>query len=233
MSHFLKINLSVPSGYINPRDDSNRAYPILEEGMPIFDISKLPLQKRILHIFNVLNWLNVESCNRYRPVNNKTFCNIYAHDLAHLIGAYLPRVWWNEESAKKILISNINTIITPVYGQTLFEMNCNRLFYWFKEYGAFFKWKEARSISILQKEVNEGTIGFIIACRDNNKAGHIAAVIPECLNNKCKRIGNKLISPLQSQAGEFNKKIFTNSNWWQSNEKFQLTNFWFWDFEKL
>ena len=171
--------------------------------------------------------MDVENCERYSLKQNRTFCNIYAYDVAYCLGAYIPRVWWNDDSVKKILSQEE---VQGKYGETLFELNSNLIYRWFGQYGSFFNWIKIDNISDLQNNVNKGTIGVIVSERHNFKdPGHIVIVIPEYKNHKAYKNGNVYLSPLQTQSGQINQKIFAKNNWWLDIQKFKNTDFWLWN----
>lgn len=226
--HFSKceIHLSLPKGRQNTRNHSHKAYPLSECGMPKIKLYDCLKRQRILKIYKVLEWLNVEETNRYSPTDTLTFCNIYAHDFAYLLGAYIPRVWWHQD-----ILSNKfpATDLEIKYGKTVFEQNCNALFQWFQTNALYFNFLQAEDVNYLQNKINKGTIGVIVSRTiEKNKSGHISIVIPEYINNYAKRTQDIVVSPLQTQAGRKNNKIFSD-NWWESENSLYETNFWIWN----
>lgn len=223
----LEVHLSIPKGYVNPRNSLMRAYPLFEQGMPLCNISELSASDRKEAISRVLNWLDVEKNPRYLSRNGKTYCNIYAYDLTYLLGAYLPRVWWNEETIKKI---RSFSYVEPVYGETIFEQNCNSLSTWLKNYGSIFNWRKIKTVGEIQCQINKGSIGCIISKqRLNDIHGHISMVVPECKEQLCMRLEVGKHYPLQSQAGTLNKKFFTGDNWWEKDSDLDDVSFWIFD----
>jgi hypothetical protein len=223
----LEVHLNIPKGYVNPRKSLMRAYPIFEQGMPLCNIAELSASARKEAIFSVLDWLDVERNPRYLLTNGKTYCNIYAYDLSHLLGAYLPRVWWNEESIRKI---KSFTDVKPIYGETIFEQNCNSLSLWLKNYGSIFNWKKLNTVGELPRQINNGAIGCIISKQKlNGIHGHISMVVPEYKHHFCIRLEDGKHYPLQSQAGTLNKKLFTGDNWWEKDTNVEDVSFWIFD----
>lgn len=147
-------------------------------------------------IEGVVEWLDVENSARWQPTSNATYCNVYAHDLLHVLGVYLPRLWWNDPRA-----SNKEAI----YGKNCHEMSANRLHDWMIEYGPIFGWSLKPSIKELH---NPSQCGIIIARNKNrSRSGHVTVVLPE----KVHAIEGE--GPLQTQAGSINRKYFKNERW--------------------
>src|SRR4030095_15399663 len=113
-------------------------------------------------IYDVITWLDVEKSLRYAVQGKSTYCNIYAYDVVKCLGGYIPRVWWYEDSIRKIQ----QGIRVPVeYANTVFEMSCNSLADWFLSYGPYFGWKRVLDLTEMQLNANNGTIGIIVAKR--------------------------------------------------------------------
>jgi hypothetical protein len=215
------------TGKIIRRNEINgRAFPLNEPGVKRFQIAHSANKaQNIKEIHEVLGWLDVEHSQRYAPTNSNTYCNIYAYDVAYCCGVYIPRVWWNEKAFQQI---KNGLKPQPVYEKMVTELNANALTDWFENYGESFHWKRVLDIDILQKEVNTGMLGFIVAQRINlNRSGHIVAIIPETSDHHAQRdANNNIISPLQSQAGVVNKQLFTANNWWVNPNKFRKFGLW-------
>ncbi|MFN3999153.1 hypothetical protein [Algoriphagus sp.] len=190
---------------------TGRAYPLGEPNRPTRDLSSVA--SAVASIHQVVKWINVERSARYAPNSTSTYCNIYAHDYCYLNGAYLPRVWWSSRA----LIDLSNRVHVPVqYGQTVNELNANNLLRWFYEWGDDFGWRRVFDLTELQAEANKGKICIIAARNLNeNRSGHICAVVPENNSEKASRnLDGTIKIPLQSQAGRVNKSFFNNSLWW-------------------
>lgn len=220
----LEVNL-VPGNYQNSRRDVYRAFALNELQMPQYNLPAIKCgenRKKIIH--KVIEWLNVEESPRFLANGNRTYCNIYAYDVTWCLGAYLPRVWWNNEAVSKI---KKKQIVTAKYGVTVFEMNCNALANWFQQYGTNFGWKRIFDLTKMQELVNKGTIGIIVGQRTiQSEAGHITVVVPETELLQAHRVDQKVVSALQSQAGACNKKYFTGDTWWNNTDKFRKFSFW-------
>jgi hypothetical protein len=152
----------------------------------------------------VIEYLHVEKNPRYAPRNGNTYCNVYTHDFAEHMGAYVPRVWWTKDSVQKIM--NGETV-QPVYGKTVTELNANALYEWLRDCTKRksplnFGWHQVHLIEA-NAAVTSGThFGVICARRrDRKRSGHITVILP---------------GGIQSQAGRTNKARFS-SNWYDSN----------------
>jgi hypothetical protein len=142
---------------------------------------------------------SVDRSARYQPVGRTTYCNIYAYDYGYLAGAYLPRVWWTQPALARLAGGEE----VPVrYAETVTELNANMLYQWLLDYGADFGWTRTFDPTQLQAAANDGGVGVICARRaDLNRAGHIAAVVPETAEHRATRRDGAVVRPLQSQAG--------------------------------
>lgn len=162
----------------------------------------------------VIAHLNVRRSPRYRAEAKATFCNIYAHDYCHAMGAYLPRVWWDGKSIDQMLAGQK---VTPVYAKTLFEMNANALYQWLLRWGMTYGWQKV-DFTEAQTMVNSGAVGVIAAARrDPTKPGHIAVIVPESVEHgMAARAGDTVIAPLQCQAGAVNRDYWTGGGWWEA-----------------
>lgn len=216
----LRVNRIIKRG-----STEGRAYPLNEPGLVKKDLATLSTgTSRKAAVHKVIEWLDVEHSDRYEPTSRNTFCNIYAYDVAYCLGAFLPRVWWNDEAITRLLR---NQEVQPLYDRTVRELNANSLTNWFEQYGPSFQWQRFTNLTSLQERVNKGTLGIIVGRRTNlNQSGHIVAVVPETAELPAQRNGDKVISPLQSQAGARNRQYFTSSNWWTNPAKFAKFGFW-------
>lgn len=184
-------------------ETNTRAFPLLVE-------------KNIKNHDEVIKLLDVEKSKRYQPTATSTYCNIYAHDFAHVWGAFIPRTWWNERALK-------NNIQEPIYGETVLELNANQLYVWFQEHGKKFGWHQVESMHKAQELADNGKLVTIVAANlDAKKSGHITIVVPQ--TEQFKATGAKglwqtvINTPVQSQAGRINKARFVGS-WWERNHK--------------
>ncbi len=200
-----------------------QAFPLFDVNMP-FNTSNVTATK-ITNIEKVISYLKVSDPlhKRYKP-NGNTFCNIYAYDVAYLMGSkigsyYLPRVWWKKAAIDKI---KSGVAQTPAYGVTVDEMSANTLYQWFNDYGPGFGWFETSNLHELQEYSNStGEIGVIVGKK--NPHGHITIVVPEQCGQTvnpvitAKRNGAGLVTiPLQSQAGSVNFEYGAKTNWFNN-----------------
>jgi hypothetical protein len=199
-------------------DPDRRAFPIGEPGRPGRTASGAP--GKVTEILNILNWLDVERSERYAPNQNATFCNIYAYDVCYLAGVYLPRVWWKPTAVERLARGEF---VTPLYGETLFELNANALFNWLGDFGPRFGWRRVFSLDAAQDAANAGEVVVLAAQRVNlNQPGHIVVLAPEHGPHGAVRSGGEVVRPLQSQAGASNKKLTTGTTrWWADANRFR------------
>lgn len=169
-------------------------------------------------IHDVIDYLDVEESARYLPNGGLTYCNIYAHDYAHLCGCYVPRVWW-QASAIDDLQSGKD--VEESYGKTVYEINANGIHDWFLDYGGEFKWKQATEVMELQERADAGSVCFIVARRkDTSRSGHIAAVVPRTQGHASDDW------PVESQAGSVNYQYQIKYQAWWMKAKFDSFGFW-------
>ncbi|MCA1200133.1 SH3 domain-containing protein [Sphingomonas sp. R647] len=184
------------------------ASPIGESGMPRnAPVSRAGLDK-------VIDWLDVENSRRYRPGGGRTYCNIYAYDVAYASSVFLPRVWWTD---KAIAALEAGQQVAAQYDVTIREMNANAIHNWLLDYGVRFGWKRTLSLTELQECANRGGIATICARRkDLARSGHIVIVAPETAQKKARRDANgRVTMPVQSQAGSVNfERSVPASAWW-------------------
>ncbi|WP_051718994.1 hypothetical protein [Hymenobacter sp. IS2118] len=170
----------------------------------------------------ILTYLGVSRSARYAAGRGKTYCNIYAHDYAHLAGAYLPRVWWTRKALVALVAGQA---VGPAYGTTVQELNANSLYNWFEEFGPEFGWRRSVDLSEVQQAANAGLVCIISGQRrDLNTSGHICAVVPETAQHRAKRLKEQVSVPLMSQAGASNFE-YGGRVWWTGA---QFARFGFW-----
>ena len=201
------IHLPIPPGACNPRRYSHLAYPLLERGMPGTPLAGRGPEERKALLRAAVNWLDVERSPRYRAHNDRTFCNIYAYDLAYCLGCYLPRVWWSQEAVRMILQGKG---VEAVYGETVFEQNCHALYDWFGRYGHHYSWQScAAAPGEMQEHADRGLLVMIVAQpAAPGGHGHITAVMPREAGDPTDD------QPVQTQAGRHNHRRFTG-RWWE------------------
>ena len=215
-----------PSGMITKRTGIAGPFSLNEPYQPSRSRNAGPsvLRKEVMKI---IDWLNVEKTThkRYQPGGGKTFCNIYAHDLCHLAGVYLPRVWWTQRAIEKLAR---NEIVKPLLNGTIEEIRANGIFGWLRDFGERFGWRQTGDLTKLQNAANLGAIGLIIAKRvEDGSSGHITMLVPEMGNSKAKRnAAGHVIAPLQSQAGAVNFNRGTGKKAWWLDVKFKDHAFW-------
>lgn len=167
-------------------------------------------------VLDLIDYLDVEKSPRYQPIIGATYCNIYAHDYADLMGAYIPRTWWTDKAIKEM-------DFIPKYGVTCVELNANSLYEWFDKYGIdHFGWRKLKDVTEAQNEANNNKCVIMVAAnKDKKRSGHIVAVVPENETNYSVGARSVVVYPLQSQAGIKNKKYFA-SKWWQGMEELKI-----------
>lgn len=209
------------------RNDTARVARLNETGLVKVNLQEINnVSERITHIHEIIAFLDVEHSKRYAPGSGKTYCNIYAYDVAYCTGAFLPRVWWTKKAVESLLAGED---VAVKYGITVSEYTANMITDWFEKFGNDFGWKRLFTLTELQDKVNEGKLGIIVAQRiDTTRSGHIVAVVPETNTLKALRNGTEVVLPLQSQAGVKNKKYFTGYKWWEDKTRFKKFGFWVW-----
>jgi hypothetical protein len=197
------------------------ASPLGEAGMP----RNAP--HGVSGLNTLIDWLQVDQSRRYRPGGGKTYCNIYAYDVAYASGVYLPRVWWTD---KAIAALEAGQSVAAQYDATVREMNANAIHNWLIDYGARFGWKRTLSLTDLQDCANRGGIATICGRRkDLARSGHIVIIAPETASVKARRDGSgRVTMPVQSQAGSVNFPRRTPAAPWWADARFSsfvlLTN---------
>lgn len=167
-------------------------------------------------IQGVVEWLDVENSARWQPTANATYCNVYAHDLVHILGGYLPRVWWYKPE-------EVTSETEVVYAKTVREMSANSLHDWLIKYGQKFGWAivdAGKDVNASQLRVYlnaRNTYGLISSRRVGGRgSGHITLAFPDEVNP------TKGDGCLQSQAGTYNKRWFKDDGWYRSS-RFEST----------
>jgi hypothetical protein len=205
-----------PKSTIRRSNPHGRAFPLNEDAQPQrSDGSTSSLAK-------IIDWLDVEKHERYRPGGGATYCNIYAYDYCYLGAGFLPRVWWTNGALQRLANGEK---VEPLYEKTVREMNANSLHDWLVDHGPSFGWRRVAGVGDLQNAANAGRLALICAKRkDLNRSGHIVAVVPETTAQKAIRQSGEVRTPLQSQAGSTNFRYGTQ-RWWTS-DKFSAFGFW-------
>lgn len=167
----------------------------------------------------VINFLQVETSARYAPEPSATYCNIYAYDVAYLLGVYLPRVWWTDTALEEIQAGRVPG---AEYGKTVREMSANSLYRWLVGPGQGFGWTRHRTPGEAQDAANRGRLAVICAERAQG-SGHISIVVPEGLppfDLRAVRAQGGVVVPVQSQAGRRNYAASLEpGSWWERNHR--------------
>jgi hypothetical protein len=195
-----------------PPPDS-QAFPLNEGSILPFNTSTAKDQK-IDNLKSIISFLDVNNAShlRYKPGGGKTFCNIYAYDLAYLMGNkinryYIPRVWWTDAAITAI---RNGVPQAPSAATTLREMTANDLHDWFEAFGGNFGWVRENDPDALQASVNNsGDIGVMVGKKAVGH-GHITIVVAEQTPGPAgtfkavRDAAGHVSNPLQSQAGATN-----------------------------
>jgi hypothetical protein len=205
-----RINMHPAPSIKVTRNETLYRHYVLNELRPlrsIFDCASLQSRRNLLLL--IIRYLNVEHSLRYRKEEQKTFCNIYAVDVAYLLGAYIPRVWWTEAAIKQL---QQGESVKAEYGNTITELSANALFKWFGHYGALFQWKKAASYHHLSdKVVRTGTMGIVVAKANTPRQnGHICIVYYQKM---------RLRKVWLSEAGKVNAQQ-RFARWWRQFKQY-------------
>ncbi|MBF4515786.1 hypothetical protein IRZ71_05505 [Flavobacterium sp. ANB] len=187
--------------------------PIADSTIPFRDLTTIASKKESIH--QLIDKLDVEQNIRYQRTVEDTYCNVYSYDYCYFSKVYLPTVWWTDESLEKILNGQE---VEAIFEETVDRIYSSAIHDWFLQWGASFGWKRMFSVDEIQNEVNtNGGIGMICAKRkEKGLSGHIVPVVPETDLHKAYRENNKVVYPLQSQAGKLNYNYFSEvrKDWW-------------------
>lgn len=185
-----------------------RAYSLNETGIP----RRTGATRDISELVAIIDWLDVEGSPRYLPFGNATFCNIYAYDYCYLARAYLPHVWWNVWDPSAF----VNGTPRPRLGENVHELTANALHDWLHCYAGLFGWSRIMDLGELQDAANSGKVCIASGRREGGKkSGHVTLVVPESSASatKASRSAGRVVAPLQSEAGDRNRKYFATA-WW-------------------
>ncbi len=171
-----------------------------------------------------------EDHGRYRPLKDAagnieaTYCNVYAHDYAFLMGAYVPRVWWRGQALDDAQAGNP---VEAAYDDTVGEMTANMLEDWFRAYGAQFGWgyvgdpQDPQALTTAQTEANKGRVVILVGDRDSEASGHITAIVPETSGTPAERDAQGLVVlPVQSESGGDPRTRTNTSRWFEERWKY-------------
>jgi hypothetical protein len=220
------VHLRAIRGSVRLASPHGRAYALSEPDMPRRD-PRAPVDERVAALRRILDFLDVERSERYRPSPQRTYCNVYAYDYCYLAGAYLPRVWWTEEALVDLAAGRFPAVR---YGETVRELTANAISRWLAAWGPAFGWVRADAPVELQDAANAGDVAIVCAdARSAGRSGHLSCVIPEADGLAAARAGGVVVGPLQSQAGRDNRRRF-NHPWWDAlREEFNDVGFWRFD----
>ncbi len=220
-----KVNLEVHLTSSHPvtRDNTRQAFALNEPDLPNRQQDSNTYQK-VNSIHDIIEWLDVEDSERYRKRGSATYCNIYAYDYCYLCNTFIPRVWWDEYTCNKVMSGQT---VNPIYGTNVFELNVNSIYDWFEKYGNGFGWDSTDNLTYLQDSANAGKVCIIIAKRKLlSRSGHITVVVPENDVFTAKKEDDKVVIPLESQAGSKNYEYITKGHCWWKKNKFSDFKFW-------
>ena len=201
--------------------------PMVDDSIPFRDMTDLDSKKKSIR--DLIRKLDVTSSLRYQRTIEDTYCNVYSFDYCLHANVYLPTVWWTEDSLKKI---RSGQTVEPIFNETVEPIYSSAIHDWFLKWGPSFGWRQMSTVDEVQKAVNEnGGIGIICAKRKKvGLSGHIVPVVPETERKKAHRVDNKVVYPLQSQAGKLNYKYFAKArkDWW-NHERYSSHVFYYHD----
>ena len=195
------------------RDAPPNAFPIGEADRP-----RCPPKS----LADIADWMDVEHSRRYRPVpDGPTFCNIYAHDYCYLANVYLPRVWWNPAALADLLAGRQVSATT----RTAHEMRANDISTgWTSSARA-----SAGSGSSIPRRSRRPRTAVRSASSSPSAASWTGPGMsrwwsprPATIARRAER--NRVIAPLQTQAGRQNFRHGT-SQFWMGSE-FRQFAFW-------
>ena len=201
-----------------------RTTPLSEDDMP----SRNPadtVQDRIDALYRIVDYLDVENSPRYAPGSvEETYCNIYARDYCYLAGAYLPNLWWRPEAIADLLAGRP---VDPDNSSNLKELDAFDAYQWLEDWGHLYGWVRVDNVTALQRAANEGRVAIIAAPRKGDShTGHIVAVMPETAEHHAVWEEDRVVYPLQSQAGLHNKKL--NPGEWMVRHADAFIDFGYW-----
>ncbi|MBX3727163.1 MAG: SH3 domain-containing protein [Xanthomonadales bacterium] len=174
-------------------------------------------------LLEILAWLAVEESARYRPGRN-TYCNIYAYDVCHLAGVYLPRVFWNDTALPRVLAGESLPVVPE---RTVHELSANALHRWLAGHGAALGWART-TLDRAQAAANQGAVAVLSARHtDANQSGHIAVLVPEGDGRSAVRDRNgEVLRPVLSEAGRVNRQWQVPATAWWTQARFRAWSVW-------
>lgn len=194
------------------RANAWHACPLTEVPPVIRDENDGPAEK-VSALRQIIDWLDVERSPRYLARGRTTFCNIYAYDYCYLAKAYLPHIWWTQQSLLRFESGQSVLVAGEVPVE---ELSSNALNSWFKEWGAHFGWRRTFDLTELQEAANEGQVCITVGRAKPQfyeGCGHIVAVVPETGSFRAFRQNGQIVKTVQSQAGPLNRR-YVVQRWW-------------------
>jgi hypothetical protein len=214
-----KLN-AVPPALLLPHVDSNlnsyekKFHPMVDDSIPFRNTTNAETKKRSIR--RLIKKLDVKHSTRYQRTPEDTYCNVYSFDYCFHSKVYLPTVWWTDEA---IAQWQKGETVTPIFNETVLPIYSNAIHDWFLQWGEQFGWKRMTDLTEIQDKVTqEGGIGIICAKRKTfGLSGHIVPIVPETEKKKAFRENDRVIYPLQSQAGKLNYNYFSHIRraWWK------------------
>lgn len=194
------------------------AFPLGEPGAP----RRRP-PTRPEDLLEIMTWLAVEESARYRP-GGHTYCNVYAYDVCHLAGVYLPRVFWNDTALPRILAGEFLPVVPDA---TVHEQSANALHRWLAGHGAALGWART-TLDRAQAGANQGAIAVLSARHaDANRSGHIAVLVPEGDGREAVRDHHgQVLRPVLSEAGRVNRQWQVPTTAWWTQARFRAWSVW-------
>lgn len=107
---------------------------------------------------DAVHFLDVEKNPVFAPKGSTTYCNVYAFQLLHQLGAYLPRIWWMSAPQPE-----------PLYAKNVFELSANDLLTWLRAHADDFGYSE---VGLEQLDASL----HIALVRNQHGSGHIAVL---------------------------------------------------------
>lgn len=111
-------------------------------------------------LLDVVSQFKVETAERYRKKDNKTFCNIFVSDVTKSMSSEVPH-WW-------------------LGG----ELSANRTMWWFRIHGKDNGWSETDEMTGRANALVGRPVVAIWANPDSSKSGHIAILVPPRFANE-------------------------------------------------
>jgi hypothetical protein len=215
--------ITIPKVYLPENKKATLNYPGLQ-GFPLFGYESHllnPVEKSHCKIYDLIDWLNVEKSVRYKPTEYGTQCDAYVTDFCACRDVYLAGgVWWKPEYITEHE-KNESLPWECIYGKTVYELSANALYSWLLNYGKYYGWVAAESLTQLQVYANKGATCIISGKNKTGKPGHVVVVLPECEKRAAVAVRNKegfVVYPVTSEAGGLNRKISISDRWFLSKD---------------